>query len=55
MAAAVALAPLALLTDLDRDARASSAKTVWAVGDGADGGTATGRTLDAGRLTCSAR
>ena len=32
------LAPLGLLADFDRDASAASGKTVWAVGDGADGG-----------------
>ncbi len=34
------LAPLALLADHDHDARAATWQTVWAVGDGADGGPA---------------
>ena len=34
------LSPLALLADFDRDASAAGWKTVWAVGDGADGGRA---------------
>jgi hypothetical protein len=35
-----ALTPLALLVDFDRDAHAAAWRTVWVVGDGADGGRA---------------
>jgi acid phosphatase type 7 len=40
IALAASLVPAALLARYDHDARAASWKTVWAVGDGADGGPA---------------